>query len=141
MLDIKTCRSREKFKCIFVTKDNVDEFIEKCLVWYTRDGKKLKRKIDKCDNCINVIYDPKEDGGYAIKQIIFLNKWYVNLGYNGYELATNFEEDYLIEPENILPTTEMMYPDRISYIKGMEEYLQQLKQENDKSLISLENIL
>ena len=86
-MEIKQCRYKEPFQCVYVTEDNVDEFISDCLPWYTSlTGEKLKRTITKRNNLVEIKYP-------SCKVNIFINTWYVNEGYE-WEISSNFDEDY-----------------------------------------------
>lgn len=83
MLDIKHVRPRETYDAVYVTEDNVDEFIKMA------SFERTPVSIDRFDSKTIYRYD-------HFSLTVYHNNWYVK-GSDGWERQFYFDDDYEIE--------------------------------------------
>lgn len=85
MLDIKQARPRKTYDAVYVTKDNVDEFIK--MTSYGR----TPVSIDRFDSVTIYRYD-------LFSSTVYHDYWYVH-GSDGWERQFYFDDDFEIVDE------------------------------------------
>ena len=85
MLDIKQVRPRETYEAVYVTKDNVDEFIKRTF------SERTPVSIDRFDSKTVYRYE-------LFHHTVLHNYWYVN-GSDGWEPRLYFNDDFEIVEE------------------------------------------